>query len=309
MAVVAIMLPIIVMMAMGYIFQRTRFISEEGMNGIKTYLTKIALPMTIFNAMANAELSGDTALIIIVMFSMLSVAMVIGFLLRPFIGEPYKKYVPFLITVFEGGMLSYPLYENLCGADRLVNIVVIDIAGCIFGFGIFYGILSIVENGSGLNLKVMGKVAFTSPTFDAVVLGLLFNMTGIMRMIMDSEASECYTVVKNIVVAPLTAMILLYIGYSMKFEKKLLSVCIKTIVLRCVVMTGLAFAVIFLLRGTINDKYMLAAYIIMFITSPTFSLPGFVNDKRAAEYFAMTTSMFVILTVVGYAIVSVVLFS
>lgn len=308
METVRVMLPIVVMLVMGYIVQRTGFISEAGMNGIKTYLTKIALPVTIFHAMAIADLNGQTASIIITMFIMLAVAMIIGFLLRPFIEEPYKKYLPFLITVFEGGMLTYPLYENLCGADKLVNVVVVDIAGCIFGFGIFYGILSLVEKGTKFSVGTMAKVAFASPTFDGVVLGLLFNATGLMKMLLGSPACDSYLAVKNLIVAPLTALILLYVGYSMKIDRKLLKVCMKTIVLRVIVMTVLCVAVCFVLKDVMKDKYMLTAFLTMFVTTPTFSMPGFVDDKNAAEYFAMTTSMYVVITIIGYAIIAAVLF-
>lgn len=309
MEIIRIMLPIIVMLGMGYIIQRTGFISEAGMDGVKTYLTRIALPTTIFHAMATADLSGRTVFIIIVMFVTLSVAMITGFALRPLIEEPYKKYVPFLITIFEGGMLSYPLYENLCGSERLVNIVVVDIAGCIFGFGLFFGILSLVERGTKFSLKSMGKVAVSSPTFDAVVLGLLCNMTGVMRLLLESQAADSYFAVKDMIVAPLTAMILLYVGYSLRIERRFLKVCIKTILLRMIVMAVLGTIVVFVLSDITADKYMLAAFLIMFVTSPTFSLPGFVSDKEAAGYFAMTTSMYVIITIIGYAIIAMALFA
>ena len=64
----------------------------------------------------------------------------------------------------------------------------------------------------------------------------------------------------------------------------------------------------FVLKDIMQDKYMLTAFLIMFITPPTFSLPGFVEDKDAAGYFAMTTSIFVIVTVVAYAVVTAVMF-
>ncbi|MBE5938258.1 MAG: hypothetical protein E7265_09555 [Lachnospiraceae bacterium] len=305
---IRVMLPIIVMLVMGVIIQRTGFISEDGMNGIKIYLTKIALPVTIFHAMATADLGGQTLYIIITMFVFLAIAMVIGFLLRPLIEKPYKKYLPFVICLFEGGMLSYPLYENLCGADKLVNVVIVDIAGCIFGFGIFYGILSLVEKGTKFSFKTMGKVAIMSPTFDAVVLGLLCNLTGVMGALLDNPVSELYIVIKDIAVAPLTSLILLYVGYSIKIEKGLIKVCLKSIALRMIVMTILGTAVLFILRDTMKDIYMLTAFLIMFVTSPSFSMAGFVDDKDAAGYFAMSTSLYVIITVIGYGIITVTLF-
>lgn len=306
---VRVMLPVLVMIFMGVIFQKTGFISEKGMDDIKKYITKVALPVTIFHAMSIATMNKDTAMIIFAMFCMLAIAMIIGFLLRPLIKEPYKNYLPFMITVFEGGMFSYPLYQNLCGDTYFVNIVIVDIAGCIFGFGIFYGILALVDQKLPFRLKTMGKTAFTSPTFLAVVFGLFMNLTGLMDVFISSALGDTYLAVKDIITAPLTAMILLVVGYSLKLDKSLFAVCLKTLVLRCIVIGILGFAVIKILGNRISDVYMLTAFLIMFITTPTLSAPGFVKNKEAASYFAMTTSLFVFITMIGYAVISIVLFS
>lgn len=309
MKTVQVMLPVLIMIVMGAVFHKTEFISEKGMDDIKKYITKIALPVTIFHAMAIATMNRDMAMIILVMFLMLSVAMILGFLLRPFMKEPYKNYLPFMITVFEGGMFSYPLYQNLCGDTYFVNIVIVDIAGCIFGFGIFCGILAMVDQKLKFSVKTMAKTAFTSPTFLAVVFGLFMNLTGLMKILLDSPIGNLYLPVKEIITAPLTAMILLVVGYSIKLDKSLFVVCIKTVVMRCIVMALLGFATIMVLKNSIQDVYMLTAFLIMFITTPTFSAPGFVKNKEAASYFAMTTSIFVFVTIIGYAVISLVLFS
>lgn len=306
---VRVMLPVLVMIIMGVTFRKTGFISEKGMDDIKKYITKIALPVTIFHAMAIATMNKDTAFIIVVMFLMLALAMVIGFLLRPFMKEPYKSYLPFMITLFEGGMFSYPLYQNLCGDTYFVNIVIVDIAGCIFGFGIFYGILALVDQKLPFSFKTMAETAFTSPTFLAVVFGLLVNLTGLMNVLLGSPVGDTYIAIKDIVTAPLTAMILLVVGYSLKLDKSLFVVCLKTVILRCMVIGLLGLAVVKILGNSISDVYMLTAFLIMFITTPTFSAPGFVKNKDAASYFAMTTSLFVFVTIIGYAVISMVLFS
>lgn len=308
METVRVMLPVVLMLIMGYIFKKTGFMSEKGMEDIKKYITLIALPLTIFNAMGIATLDKSTIKIVVVMFLVLSIAMVIGFLMRGFIPEPYKNYLPFVVTVFEGGMFAYPLYQNLCGEDMLVNVVIVDIAGCIFGFGLYYGILALVDQKTSFSFKALGKTAIKSPTFIAVILGLLFNVTGLMDMLINSIVGETYISVKDIVLAPLTPMILLCVGYSLKIDRELLLVCIKTIVIRVLTMAALAVATIKLLGVGPNDKYMFAAFLVYFICTPTFSLPGFIKNKEAASYCAMTTSMYVLITIVGYAIIAMVLF-
>lgn len=304
METVQVMLPVLVMLAIGFICRKTGFIGEAGMEGIRRYIITIALPVTIFHAMGIADINKDTVLIVLVMFAVLSIAMIIGFLTRGFIPEPYKNYLPFLVTVFEGGMFAYPLYQNLCGEEKFVNIVIVDIAGCIFGFGLFYGILALVDQKTKFSFKALGLTAIKSPTFVAVILGLLLNLTGLMNKLLDSAFGDTYLAVKDIIVAPLTAMILIYVGFMLRIDKRLISVCLKSIIIRVVTMAALCIIVLKLLHTVVEDKYMLAAFLVYFIGTPTFSLPSFVRNKDAAGYFAMTTSMYVVITIVGYAAIT-----
>lgn len=308
METVRIMLPVLVMLAMGYISKRTKFLPEAGMEGIKKYIVFIALPATIFHSMGIAQLDHESLLIAVVMFMALSIAMVVGFIARPILSEPYKEYLPFLVTVFEGGMFAYPLYQNLCGNEHFVNIVIVDIAGCIFGFGIYYGIVAIVDQKQKFNVKLLAITALHSPTFWGMALGLILNVTGLMGMFLNTSVGGIYVAIKDMIVAPLTAMILLYVGYSLKIDKSLLGVCIKTIIVRVITIAGLCMLVIMICRDAVQDKYMLAAFIIYFIATPTLSLPSFLKDKEAAGYAAMTISLYVVVTVVGYALVATILF-
>lgn len=308
METVRVMLPVVLMLAIGFICKKVSFFTDEGMETIRKYIVFIALPTTIFHAMAVAELNRETIFIVVVMFLVLVIAMLLGFLLRPLIPEPYRNYLPFLITVFEGGMFAYPLYQNLCGEEQLVNIVIVDIAGCIFGFGVYYGILALVDRKQKFSIKALAGTAAKSPTFWAVVLGLIVNATGIMKYFLASSVGDTYLAIKNLIVAPLTALILLYVGYTLKIDKKICAVCIKTIAFRMVVMAGLCILVLNILRVDMKDHYMLSAFLVYFICPPTFSLPGFVKNRDAAGYFAMTTSMYVLITMVGYAIITALLF-
>ncbi len=305
---VRVMLPVVLMLAMGFIFKTTGFISEHGIDDIKKYITTIALPVTIFHAMGIARLNSDTAYIVVAMFLVLTIAMLVGFLLRRFIPEPYSNYLPFLITVFEGGMFAYPLYQNLCGEDKLVYVVIVDIAGCIFGFGFYYGILALVDQKTKFSFKSLGMTAVKSPTFLAVVLGLLCNVSGLMNILLESPVGSTYVAIKDIIVAPLTAMILICVGYTLRIDRELIVVCLKTIIIRVLTMVLLGFAVIKLLKITPDNRYMLAAFLVYFVCTPTFSLAGFVRNKDAAQYCSMTTSMYVFITIIGYAIIASVLF-
>ena len=98
--------------------------------------------MAIFHALATSEYNKETGILVGIMFVMLVVSFSIGFLLRPLMpAERYRKYLPFMVSVYEGGSMAYPLYTSLCGAENLSQIAVLDIAGLLFGFSVYMGML------------------------------------------------------------------------------------------------------------------------------------------------------------------------
>ena len=151
MKVLEIVLPVLVMILLGMACKRLKLLDQNGINNMKLLVTQIMLPVAIFHALATAEYNKETGILVGIMFVMLVVSLSIGFLLRPLMpAERYRKYLPFMVSVYEGGSMAYPLYTSLCGAENLSQIAVLDIAGLLFGFSVYMGMLGQVENGKRL---------------------------------------------------------------------------------------------------------------------------------------------------------------
>ena len=73
------------------------------------------LPVAIFHALATADYNLETGKLVLIMFLMLLISFGIGFLLKPLMTGVYQKYLPFMVSVYEGGLMAYPLYTSLCG--------------------------------------------------------------------------------------------------------------------------------------------------------------------------------------------------
>ena len=97
------------------------------------------------------------------MFVMLLLSFVMGFLLKMLMTNTYRKYLPFMVSVYGGGLMAYPLYTSLCGQENLSQIAVLDIAGLLFGFSIYMGLLGQVENGEKINAKKICMGAVKTP--------------------------------------------------------------------------------------------------------------------------------------------------
>lgn len=152
MKVLEIILPVLVMILLGMACKRLKLLDQNGINNMKLLVTQIMLPVAIFHALATADYNKETGILVGIMFVMLVVSFSIGFLLRPLMpAERYRKYLPFMVSVYEGGSMAYPLYTSLCGAENLSQIAVLDIAGLLFGFSVYMGMLGQVENGEKID--------------------------------------------------------------------------------------------------------------------------------------------------------------
>ena len=177
MEVLEIVLPVLAMIILGILCRKWKLLDQSGVNNMKTLVTNIMLPVAIFHALATAEYSGKIGILVLIMFVMLLISFGAGFWMKRFMDEPYKKYLPFLVCIYEGGMMAYPLYTSLCGSENLSQIAVLDIAGLLFGFSVYMGMLGQTENGEKINAKSLFYSALRTPAFIGTVLGIIAGLT------------------------------------------------------------------------------------------------------------------------------------
>ena len=104
MNVLEIVLPVLVMIVVGMLCRKWKILTRDGINNMKVLVTNVMLPVAIFHALATAEYNKETGILILIMFVMLVVSFGLGFLLKPFLKGTYQKYLPFMVSVYEGGL-------------------------------------------------------------------------------------------------------------------------------------------------------------------------------------------------------------
>ena len=93
--------------------------------------------MAIFHALSTAEYSSKTAVVVGLVFAVELAAFALGFLLRRLLPQAYGRYIPFMVCLYEGGMIAYPLYANLCGSEpRQFPPVTLPSVGCEIPFAL-----------------------------------------------------------------------------------------------------------------------------------------------------------------------------
>ena len=110
-------LPVAVMLFFGILCRKKRLISREGINALKSIVVNITLPAVLLHAFASTTYSLMDVVIPVVMFLLCLAAWALGKFSGRLLGLK-SKFVPYLTTGFEAGMLGYALFHMLFGAGR-----------------------------------------------------------------------------------------------------------------------------------------------------------------------------------------------
>ena len=286
MEVLEIVLPVLAMIILGILCRKWKLLDQSGVNNMKTLVTNIMLPVAIFHALATAEYSGKIGILVLIMFVMLLISFGAGFWMKRFMDEPYKKYLPFLICIYEGGMMAYPLYTSLCGSENLSQIAVLDIAGLLFGFSVYMGMLGQTENGEKINAKSLFYSALRTPAFIGTVLGIIVGLTRMITRLLDSPFGNCYL--------------------SVEFAPELISPCLKTILLRVLLQAVMIAGVLMAVKYLVGSSRLLNLAVITYMSSPaTFSMQTFLRKKESSAYASTTNSLYCVVSILVYITLAV----
>ena len=129
--VVEMVLPVLLMIGIGYFCNRRQIFDMNGLKGLKALLGDIMLPVVLFNAFFTASYSLRVVVVFLVVYLGFGAAIALGFLLRPLV-KPYGKYLPFLVASAEGGMLGYALYGLITGSQS--GFAAVDLGQTVFAY-------------------------------------------------------------------------------------------------------------------------------------------------------------------------------
>ena len=298
-------MPVITMLFIGWLCRRKKWVSREGVDNVKFLVTKILLPVAIFNALSTADYSVNTLIQVGIIFVMLIVSLLIGYAMKPLNRGKYQKYTPFMVSVYEGGMIGYPLFINLCGNENLSKIAIIDIAGVLFGFSVYMNLLEQVQDGKKSTVKDVCRSAMKNPAFIAAVLGVVFGLTSVISRLVASPAGEVYSAVINLATSPLTPMILIVVGYDIAPDKTILKESLRTIFLRVCLQALMIVGVLFAMNRILGGDTIRDIAVICYMSAPaTFSMQSFLKDEDSSRYASTTNSLYCIVSIAVYVVLA-----
>ncbi len=292
-------IPVILMLCIGVIARRSKLLSREGINALKSIVVNITLPAVMLNAFATMDYSVNNIIMTAVMFVSCVAALLLGKL-----AAGGSRFIPFLTTGFEAGMLGYSLFMLLYGSENISAFAYIDLGQVLFVFTL-YKILLGADSDDKPKASVLVREMLTSPTVIAIICGVILGATGIYRALEGIGVSSLIDACTDFVSAPTGAVILITIGYDLVLSdipwKSVIRVLVSRIVIMALLRVGVGAVVHAIGMGDILDP----ALNIMFILPPPYVLPVFADDEKQRNFVSSSLSVTTLATIVCFIILTV----
>lgn len=293
--VIQMVLPVLIMIGVGYLCNRKQIFDMNGLKGLKALLGEILLPVMLFNAFFTASYSIRVVVVFLVVYLGFGLAIAIGFALRRFV-KPYGKFLPFLLASGEGGMLGYALYGLIAGSQT--GFAAVDLGQTVFAYTIWLGLLTAVDGGK-VEAKGLLKNMFSNKCFLGMALGIILGAFGIGELVMNSWVGGIVSSVISMFTAPIGAIVLLMVGYELNLKADLFLPVLKTILFRLVIMAGLLIISNLIIFGIFPfDKELEIALMVLYALPAPFIIPIFSDVGKDGEYVSTSLSVHTLVTVV-----------
>ena len=295
-------LPVAVMLCIGMICRSRHLISREGINALKNVAVNIALPAVLLSAFATTRYTVMDVVIPLMMFLVCVAAWAMG-RAGARIFRLSSRFVPFLTTGFEAGMLGYALFNMLYGSSRTAEFARIDLGQVLFVFTL-YKVLLGLEGKERADAGQLVKEMLLSPIIIAIAAGVLLGAAGIYQALVPSGISGIFDACTDFVSAPTSAIILLAIGYDLVFRDIPLISTGKVVLLRFGIMMILRFVFIAAVHLIWPQADLGSAVNVMFILPPPFVLPVFADDADQRVYVSSALSVSTLIAVIGFGVLA-----
>lgn len=301
--VLEMVLPVIVMLFLGYLCRAKNLVTKEGLAGIKSVISNITLPVVLFKAFYTTDYSLRSVLGFVIIFTSCVLALLAGYALNRFVAQ--SKLMPYLLSGFEVGMLGYALYGLLAGTDKLSYMASVDLGQVLFVYTVY---LTLLKNATGQKTDVKGILLsmIKNPAFQGVAIGIIVGITGLGGFISASPVGGIFSEIIEMITLPTAGMILIIVGYELSMRRDLVGPVVKTIAFRVAVMAVLLCISAFIMFSILPfDKNLFMAMILLFSLPAPFIIPLYADVESEGVYISTTLSMNTLVTIFIFILLSV----
>ena len=292
-------LPVIVMIAVGVWARRTMFLSDSGMEEIKSLIVKICLPAVLFAAFYNMRFTWKEALILGV-FALVNLA---AFAFGSLICALFKiktPVAPFMCATIEGGSIGYALFILLFGQKELYHFALFDAGGAVMQWTVIITILQLRTKGK-LRVSELAK-SLATPVNIAILAGILSSVSGFGPYLSSTRVGIVFEGVLNFVGAPVGPVIIMTVGYGLTFSNIERIDMLKTVSTRMLVFALFMGGIVYYILGRMfpsDPLYRLGA-VMYFIMPPTYAYGVFVKGKDESAFLSAYLALYTLITIFAY---------
>jgi hypothetical protein len=297
-------LPILFLIFLGHWIRRRNFLAESAVEDLRKIMVNLALPAVLFISFLRIELKSAYFVIFMVLFGLcLSLFWLGQFLRRQF--HLRQEYFPFLMTGFEYGMLGISLFGSAYGLDKIGYIAIVDLGHEIFIWFVFLALLLMKRDGLQ-NPGQLAQVFFKSPVIIAILAGIMLNLIGAQEPLYQLPVTGGLMATLQFLGNLTIPVILLIVGYGIKFDRVGLRAALPVIALRLALLIPLALVLnTFLLRAFLQlDRPFEAALFTLMVLPPPFIIPLYVQPELVEEkrYINNVLTLYTVASIVIYTV-------
>ena len=301
--ILEVALPVVVMVATGVWARKTKFLSESGVEEIKSLIVKVCLPAVLLTAFYNMRFTHKEALTLGVFALMNLAAFTLGTLICRLL-KIKMPIAPFMCATIEGGSIGYALFILLFGQSELYHFALFDAGGAVTQWAVIITILQLRMKGK-LRASELAK-SLATPVNIAILAGILCSVTGFGPYLSSLRAGRVFESVLTFVGAPVGPVIIMTVGYGLAFSNIAWSDTIKTVFARMLVFALLMGGIVYYIVGCIfpsDPLYRLSA-VLYFIMPPTYAYGVFTGGKDESSFLSAYLALYTLFTIFGYIVLA-----
>ena len=304
MQAIAKLFPVFFVLLMGLYARKRNWISHEQNDGIKSLALGILFPFLIYNIVADASLDKQIGVEIVYLIGVWIFVYFLGRLFCRIMPKELSELSPFLLLTCEGGAVALPLYISVVGSAYAVNLIPFDLAGILVNF-IFVPTVLQLKQSNKFQLLPLVKNVVSAPFVIAAVLGFITNLTGLQDMLLKNEIfGHLYENTIATLTAPIAALILFSLGYSINLKKSYLMPLVKLAGIRILFCTGIIASFFLLFPSKMANPIFLFGVLLYFYCPTGFPVPLQIKDildnEEKEEFVSAFISMFLLIALAVY---------
>ena len=299
------LLPVLIIITIGWILRKQKIISGGAMNELKNIIVNVALPCILFLSFSKTALEARYFIVVVLVFALCMALYGIGFFLQRRMPDIFGSlFTPWFMGGFEFGMVGIGLFSALFGAENLPLITLIGLGHEFFAWFVAIPYVQFKSSGKFKLSETLGKFVRT-PVILGIMGGLLANFSGLYLFMQNffwgRAIFSAMTTISNVCVP----LILMVVGYSLVIEKDNARKIVLHILARLVPVLMIGTAVVFLVQmliGPLDPLFNIAFYAFL-ILPPSYLVPIFVKDNEPERhFFSQAVVYYTIVSFAGYVV-------